>query len=175
MQLTVEACSSVCINPLQRTIKRQVNRDYPESSTEEIYNYTLIELNKFSVNDQFFQFEAIKNFLGGYRWFFLCPKCNKRSSKLFLPPEGMGRETKYFCKSCQRLKNQSALSGQNNMYRKVTRPLKKMKEIENKIAKGHLRGGKVEQLLDEHEKLDKELRGCQEYRLYTFKKKHNLT
>jgi len=174
MQLTVEACSQVCINPLQKTIRRIVNRDYPESTLKEIYEYVLKELQKFTVNDQYFEYEAIDNFLGGYRWFFLCPKCGKRVSKLFLPPEGSRREQKYLCKSCHKLKNQSALSGQNNMYRKVTRPLKKMKEIENRIAKGHLRPAKTQQLLDQYEELEKELKGSPEYRLYSFKKKHNL-
>lgn len=174
MQLTVEACSQVCINPLQKTIRRIVNRDYPESTVEEIYNYVFKELQKFTVNDQFFEYEAIDNFLGGHRWFFRCPKCRKRASKLFLPPEGTGREQKYLCKSCHKLKNQSALSGQNNMYRKVTRPLRKMKEIEDRIAKGHLKPSKTQELLDQYEELEKELKGSPEYRLYSFKKKHNL-
>lgn len=172
--MTVESCTSICINPLQRSIKKLINRDYPEAAPDEIFNYTLRELQKFIVNEQSFEFEPLDNYLGGHRWFFKCPKCGKRASKLFLPPPNCGREQKYFCKSCHKLKNQSALMGQNNMYRKVTRPLKRMKEIEDKIARGHLKSDKVQELLNEYDSLEKELKKSPEFRLYTFKKKHNL-
>ena len=109
MQITVENCSSVDINTLQKTIKKIINRDYPESTQEEFYDLTLKELNKFTVNDQVFEYEAMENYLGGYRWFFKCPKCKKRCSKLFLPPiELATRVQKYYCKNCHKLKNQSA-------------------------------------------------------------------
>ena len=49
-----------------------------------------------------------------------------------------------------------------------------MKEIENKISRGHLKGEKVQELLNEHEVLEKQLKDSPEFRLYTFKKKHNL-
>jgi len=176
MQLTVEKCSSININSLQKTIKRLVKRDYPDSNVEEVYGYTLEELKSFSVNDQSFEYKALKNHLGGYRWFFVCPKCGNRASKLFLPPDNSGnRESKYLCKTCHKLKNQSALQGQNNMYRKVTRPLKRMKEIQDKISRGHLKSEKVQELLNEHDKLEQGLRDSPEYRLYTFKKRHNMS
>jgi hypothetical protein len=174
MQLTVEKCSSININSLQKAIKKLIKRDYPESSIEETYVYSQEELKKFAVNDQFFEYEALKNHLGGHRWFFLCPKCAKRASKLFLPPENGNRERKYLCKVCHRLKNQSALQGQNNMYRKVTKPLKRLKEIQDKINRGHLKSEKVQELLNEHDFLEKGLKDSPEYRLFTFKKKHNM-
>ncbi len=175
MQLTVEKCSSININSLQKTIKRLIKRDYPESTIEEVYEHSLQELRKFSVNDQMFNYEALKNHLGGHRWFFLCPKCGKRASKLFLPPESVGgRELQYLCKVCHKLKNQSALQGQNNMYRKVTKPLKRMREIQDKIKRGHLKGPKVVELLNEHDILEKGLKDSPEYRLFAFKKKHNM-
>jgi hypothetical protein len=49
-----------------------------------------------------------------------------------------------------------------------------MKIIENKIAKGHLRPEKIQELLNEYESLEKQLRDAPEFRLYSFKKKHNL-
>ena len=175
MAVTVENCTSICINALQKTIKRIIDRDYPNATTDEMYNYTHEELKKFSVNDQRFDYLALNNYLGGFRWFFQCPKCEKRASKLFLPPETIKtREHKYLCKACHRLKNQSALSGQNNMYKKVTRPLKRMKEIEDKISKGHLRSDKVQEFLAEYDTLEKSLRDTPEFRLYAFKKAHNL-
>lgn len=175
MQITVETCHSICINPLQKAIKKLINRDYPDIIPEEIYEHTFEELKKFTVNDQYFEYEAFSNYLGGHRWFFHCPKCKRKANKLFLPPAGTkGREQKYLCKYCHRLKNQSALQGQNNMYKKVTKPLKRIKEIENKISRGHLKSEKVQELLDEYETIEKELKNSPEFRLYTFKKKHNL-
>ena len=37
MQLTVEKCSSININSLQKTIKKLIKRDYPDSNIEEVY------------------------------------------------------------------------------------------------------------------------------------------
>lgn len=174
MQVTIEACTLICVNILQKAVKKLIKREYPESTRDETYQYTFKELKKFTANEQFFEYEALSNYLGGHRWFFKCPKCHNRASKLFLPPVGYGKEQKYLCKSCHKLKNQSALMGQNNMYRKVTRPLKRMKEIEEKVARGHLKNEKVQELLNEYENLEKELKTSPEFRLYSFKKKHNL-
>lgn len=175
MQVTVEGCTSICIHALQKSIRKLIERDHPQPTIEELYDYTKEELLKFAVNGQTFQYASMKNYLGGYRWFFLCPKCTNQASKLFLPPEGSrNKEQKYLCKSCHKLKNQSALMGQNNMYRLVTRPLKRMKEIEDKISKGHLKQEKVQELINEYESIERQLKESPEYRLYSFKKKHGL-
>ncbi len=175
MQVTVESCHSVSINTLQKSIKKLISKDYPGATVDEVYNHTLSHLNNFSIEGQIFEYEAIPNHLGGHRWFFLCPECKARSSKLFLPPESAeGRKRIYLCKGCHKLKNQSAIQGQNNMYRKVTKPLKRLKEIEDKIARGHLKSEKVQELLDEYEKIEQRLKDSPEFRLYTFKKKHKM-
>ena len=175
MQVTVESCTSININTLQKTIKRELNKDYPDSNQDEIYIYTLKELKKFSVEGQTFKYEAITNYLGGYRWFFLCPKCGVRATKLFLPPEDiLTKENKYLCKKCHKLKNQSAIAGQNSIYKKVTRPLKRMRLIENKIGRGHLTSEKVQALLEEYNDIENKLKNSPEFRLYSFKKKHNI-
>ena len=49
-----------------------------------------------------------------------------------------------------------------------------MREIENKIQRGHLTSEKVTDLLNEHDFLEKELKKSPEYRLFKFKKTHNL-
>ena len=174
MQVTVESCTCICIHSLQKSIRKSVDKVHPNSSIEEIYEYTKDELDQFTINGQTFEYSFLKNHLGGHRWFFLCPQCKRKSSKLFLPPKGLAKEFLYLCKMCHKLKNQSALMGQNNMYRKVTRPLKRMKEIEDKIGKGHLKQETVQGLLNEYENLEKQLKESPEYRLYIFKKKHNL-
>lgn len=175
MRLTVENCSQVRINDLQKRVRKIIEKDWPDASIEESYDHTMEELKGFSVNGQTFEYESMRNHLGGHRWFFLCPKCNQRVNKLILPPEGIGgREKKYLCKTCHRIRNQSAVLGQNSMYQKVTRPLKRMKEIEDKIAVGHLTTDKVKELLDEYDALESQVKSEPDYRLYMFKKKHGL-
>lgn len=172
MTMTVEKCSSINIFSLLKEVKKQVNRDYPDTVSEELLKIVQEELSKFTINGQQFEYIAIDNYLGGYRWFFACPKCKNKASKLFLPP--LSGEQKYLCKNCHKLKNQSALMGQNNIYKKVSRPLKRMKEIEDKIHRGHLKTDAIQKLLDEYDKLEKDLKGSPEFRLYSFKKKHDM-
>jgi len=174
MKITIENCSLIYIGSLQKAARKLIERDYPDSSEQEIHGLTLEELKKFSVNDQLFEYTSIKNRLGGFRWFFLCPKCGSRVSKLFFPPEGNGYRKKYLCKSCHDLRNQSAVMSQNKIYRKVTRPLKRLRDIEKKLDRGYLNSDKVQQLLNEYDKIEKELKSSTEYRLYAFKKRHGL-
>jgi hypothetical protein len=174
MQITVESCSSIDVNTLQSTIKRIIRREYPESTKEEALAHTTNELRKFSVDGQFFEYTNLKNYLGGFRWFFLCPKCKKKANKLFLPPLGSKKEHVYACKACHKLKNQSAIMGQNSMYKMVTRPLKRMKIIEDRVARGHLPAERIQELLNEYETLEAQLKDSPEFRLFSFKKKHNL-
>lgn len=175
MKLVLENCSVINCSHLQRAARKIIDRDYPESNIEELYKYTYAELQKFSANGQTFEYTAVKNYLGGHRWFFFCPKCKSRVSKLFLPPETSGLEHSYQCKSCLGLKNQSAVMGQNKLYKKVTRPLRRMQEIRTKLERGHLTSKKIQELLDEYEKLEQEVKSCPEYRLYAFKKKQGIS
>jgi len=167
----LENCSSINISALQKTIRKNIDKDYPESSEEEIFSITNAELDKFSINNQKFKYSSMKNRLGGYRWFFLCPQCSSRVNKLWIPPRGSGLTQKYFCKNCHGLKNQSVIMGQNKIYKKVIRPLKRMKEIEAKLEAGYLRNNIVENLLNEYDQLEKKMKNCPEYRLYIFKKR----
>jgi len=174
-RITVECCSQILISDLQKRVRRLIQREYPESTEEEVYRYTLEEFRKFKVNEQTFEFSAQRNYLGGYRWFFICQRCHKKANKVILPPDwAAGKEKIYLCKTCHGVKNQSVVMGQSSMYQKVTKPLKRMKEIEDKIAVGHLSMDKVQTLLDEYDKLEAELKNAPEYRVYVFKKKHNL-
>lgn len=175
MQVTTENCTVLSVHILQKTISKSIKKSYPEIAEDEKFELTNKELEKFNVDGQTFEYVSMKNHLGGHRWFILCPKCKIKCHKLFLPPVGcLSKEHKYLCKTCHKLKNQSSLLSQNTLYNKVTKPLKRMKEIEDKIAVGHLRSDMVEKLLDEHESLEKSLKDTHEYRVYAFKKKHNM-
>jgi len=175
MRLTAEACSQINITDLQKKVRKVITRDYPESTEEEIYSHMANELKKFVVNGQAFEYSSQRTYLGGYRWYFICPKCKKRSNKLLLPPETLkDHEQLYQCKICHGIRNRSTSIGQSTLYQTVTKPLRRMKQIEDKIAIGHLTMDKVQDLLDEYETIEKGLKTSPEYRLYMFKRKHNM-
>ena len=174
MKLTLENCSCIYIGTLQKTYKKKFVKESEDYTEQGVYDGVLAELKKFTANGQTFKYTAIKNKLGGHRWFFLCPKCGGRVSKLFLPPKDKGLERKYLCKNCHGLKNQSAVMGQNRIYKQVTKPLKRLKEIEKKLENGYLGNDKIKVLLDEYEAIENQMKNTPEYRLYVFKRTRNI-
>lgn len=174
MRLTLENCACLYVGTLQKTFKKKALKDNPDLQEEELYNDVQADLDEFTVNGQTFQYTSIRNRLGGHRWFFLCPKCTRRVSKLFLPPKGNSLEQKYLCKNCHGLKNQSAVMGQNRIYRQVTKPLKRMRQIEKKLENGYLGSEQIKTLLDEYEAIENTMKNTPEYRLYVFKRTRNL-
>lgn len=175
MRLLSEQCSALNVNALQTAIRKLIDKDHSGATSEEVFQYTKEELDKFTVNNQKFEYTHLPNRLGGYRWFFLCDKCKSRCSKLFLPPEGVPNYTHlYLCKECHGLHNESVMRANNTVYKKVVKPLKRLREIEEKLEKGHLTKGKVDELLNEYDALEKEMKDTHEYRLYAFKKKRGM-
>jgi hypothetical protein len=175
MRLVSEQCSVLSVNALQTAIRKIINKNYSGATEDEVFKYTQEELEKFTVNNQKFEYTHLPNRLGGYRWFFSCGKCKGRVSKLFLPPEGVpGYEHQYWCKECHGLHNESVMKANNNIYKKVVKPLKRLREIEEKLEKGHLMKDKVQELLNEYDELEKQMKDTQEYRLYAFKKKRGI-
>ena len=175
MKLLAEQCSVISISTLQKKIRKVIDQDKPESSDEEIFKFTEEELNKFQVNGQKFSYTFMKAWLGGYRWFFTCEKCKERVQKLFLPPEVYKEyEHKYLCKTCHNLCNESVVKANKPIYRKVIRPLKRLQEIETMLEKGHLRENKIEELLNEYDQIEQEMKNTLEYRQYVFKKKRGM-
>ena len=61
MKLLAEQCTSITITNLQREIRRLIDRDYPESTEQKIFDSTQKELAKFQVNDQVFEYTFLKN------------------------------------------------------------------------------------------------------------------
>jgi superfamily II helicase len=176
MTVSVEQCSVITSNTLQKNIRKDINKKWPQATRDEIFNRTQEELDKFTVHDQKFKFMWVPNQFGGFRWFFLCERCNGKALKLFLPPkEAYEYEHKYFCKRCHKLKNESLIRCNNGLYKHVLRPLYRMKAIEKKLEVGHLRPEKTRELLDEYEAIENEMKQSPEYRLYVFKKKRGLT
>ena len=175
VRLTLENCTCLYVGMLQKTFKKKALKDDSNIQEEELRTIVQSNLEGFTVNGQTFQYTSIRNRLGGHRWFFLCPKCSRRVSKLFLPPKGGNTlEQKYLCKNCHGLKNQSAVMGQNRIYRQVTKPLKRLREIERKLENGYLGSERIKAYLDEYEAIEQAMKNTPEYRLYVFKRTRNL-
>jgi hypothetical protein len=175
MKLLVEQCSVLDISALQRSISKDIRENYPDITQEEKLEIILHELDMFRVGEQSFNYTHKENFLGGYRWAFLCPKCNREARKLFLPPiEKSDHEHRYLCRICHNLINESNCPQTRKMYTKVFRPLRKLQEIESKLEKGYLQPSKVEALLNEYDAIEAEMKKSVEYRLYSFRKRGEL-
>jgi hypothetical protein len=175
MKLHVEQCSAISISVLQSKIRDMINVNYPESDEQTIFQHTEEELNKFTVNNQKFEYTYIKNVLGGYRWFFLCGKCKDRVQKLFLPPLiYTGYEYKYYCKNCHKLQNESVSKSHSPIFKRVVQPLKKLHKIEAQLERGHLTQTKIEELLNEYDSIENQMKESLEYRRYVFKKRRGF-
>lgn len=174
MRIMVEQCTCINISHLQKTIRKIATREDPTIKNDDLFEYTKIELERFTVNEQTFKYDYMQNILGGYRWFFLCDKCGNRAVKLFLPPEGCNLEQRYLCKHCHNIKNESVVRANNALYKRVIRPLKRLREIEAKLEKGHLSAELTDKLMDEYDAIEKEMKSTREYRLYAFRKKRGM-
>lgn len=62
---------------------------------------------------QYIHLEATAPNYGGLRWWFSCPRCERRSAKLYLPP----RQDLFACRTCHRLSYESAQAAGSFAYR----------------------------------------------------------
>lgn len=173
--MAAEAATVFIFSELATKIKNETRKRYPDLSDEKVKDLVLQSLKKFTLNDQNFEFVCSSNYLGGYRWYVICPKCGKQCIKLYLPQNFPGRDQKYYCKECHELRNSSTLMGATKKYKKVTRPLKKLEALKQKILRKGLSASRSKTLLDEYERLERELKTSPEYRLWEFKNKHSLS
>jgi hypothetical protein len=173
-KVSLDDCSQLCISRLYGAVKKSVMKDY-DPKPEEFVETIQQALSEFVVNNQTFEYDIFHNKVGRQRWYFKCPKCLQRTTKLFLPPEGKGFEPKYLCKRCHSLKPRSTTMGPTHMYKYVYRPLKKLYTIERKLQKSRwLPSEKIELLLAEYKRIEEEMKKSPYYKLYEFKKKRGL-
>lgn len=159
---------------LVKKIKKHLTEQFPGLTPEQASYKTKESLKSFTLNNQFFHYESIPNTLGGVRWFVLCPKCKKRSLKLYLP-KAKDRESLYLCKDCHKLKPSSMLLGGRSKYKHITRPLKRIEQIKKKLLNKKTNIEEVDKLFKELDKIEKKLSESAEYRLWKFKKEHKRT
>jgi hypothetical protein len=171
--LAVESTASFSFGTLIQKIKSELRNRFPELSSEdeEFSRLMLKNLKAFKLSDQSFDYTKQNNYLGGVRWFVLCPDCHKKSIKLYLPKD-TSRVQKYLCKRCHQLKNTSALLGPTVRYQKVIRPLKQLEKIRKLLLKKNMTPEKAKFLLDAYDRIEEELKSSSEYRLWKFQQEH---
>lgn len=154
---SIETADCLDMNRLVGAIKEGILKNVTagkELTADDVRKLILLNLSKFSIDDQNFEFTSIPNRLGGSRWMVKCPKCSKRVVKLYLPTTE-DKEKKYFCKDCHLLRPPSALYGPTRRYREMIRPLRRMERIKEILNSNNLSELKTKELLDEYDDLDK--------------------
>lgn len=172
--LACEKTTSFSFLTLIKKVKAQIKKKNPDFSVEQVHEKIGEELKEFTLNEQRFEYEKIRNHLGGYRWYVICPRCGNSAQKLYLPSNHPNREQRYLCMNCHRLKNASSLYGATNKYKKVFKPLKRMDKIKTLLLKRGITTERARELLDEYERLERELKVSPEYRLWEFRKKNKM-
>lgn len=171
---SAESATCFTFTELSTRVKEEIKKKYPDIDEEDLRKRMLQSLKKFTINDQTFEYVYYPNHLGGYRWYVLCPKCRTRCLKLYLPSKYPEREQQYYCKECHRLKNSSSLLGATKKYQKVVRPLKRLDAIKAKLLKRGTTPERAKKLLEEYDRIERELKASPEYKLWEFRRKHGL-
>jgi len=131
-------------------------------------------LELFEMNGQKFKYFFSEKGFGGGSWFVICPKCGKPKNRLYLPNKFDDREQLYLCQDCHLLRPLCVMSGKSTTYRKIIKPLKRMQAIKEMITNRKLSTERSARLVDEYEKLEKDLKASKEYRVWKFKTEHGI-
>jgi hypothetical protein len=171
--LSLESANIFNFNNLVVKVKKNLQEKYPDIKGAEYIDLIHKTLNTFRLNNQKFEYNYIKNGFG-YKWFIQCPKCDKPSFKLYLPVKAKDREQLYLCRMCHKLKHASLLLANSKRYKKVVKPLKQLERIRAQLLKRNHTNDRTKELLDEYERIEKELASSPEYRLWKFQKEHGI-
>lgn len=170
----IESTTCFNFNNLCSKIKKDLLKKNGNLRGKALDKQIVDSLKTFAINDQTFEYTSSKNHLGGRRWYVKCPKCKSLCLKLYLPTKYSDREQKYQCRDCHKLKNESLLLGNSTKYRKVVKPLKRLEKLRSMLLKKGLDPLKAKPILDEYERVEKDLSSSPEYRLYRFQKEHGV-
>jgi transposase-like protein len=161
-----ESAHTLDVNKLVKTIKVAIKENFTKNSegedisAKEVSEAIEHNLKLFKVDSQSFEFFSIPNKLGGCRWMAKCPKCESPVLKMYKPNEG----DPYLCKDCHKLRSPSALYGPTRRYKEIVRPMRRMERIKEILATSNLSEAKTKSLLDEHDKLHRDLQESTFYR-----------
>lgn len=169
---SVESTTCFSFDDLLKRVKKDIKEKYPDINNEEFHDLIYKSMKSFKLNNQTFDYMSKESNLGGKRWYVKCPECGKPCLKLYLPTQHKDREQIYKCQVCHRLKNMSVLLGASSKYKKVVKPMKQLERLRSQILKKSMTPAKAAPLLEEYERIEKELSSSPEYRLWKFQKKH---
>jgi hypothetical protein len=158
-----------------KKVKEELKSIHKYATPDEIKDLIYKNLKTFKLNNQVFDYFCQDNYLGGQRWFVKCPKCGSNCFRLYLPQANSGREQRYLCRVCHRLKNVSALMGATSKYTKVVKPLKNLEKIKKALLKRGITPEKAAPLLDAYDKIEKQLETSAEYRLWKFQQRYKAS
>ena len=162
---STEDADCLDVNRLVAVIKRTILKKFKGLNADEVRARVGFNLEAFRIEDQSFKFTSLANKQGGVRWMVFCPKCGSRVVKLYLPKSvSEGVESKYFCKNCHNLRPPSALYGPTRRYKELIRPQRRMEKIKTKLRSTNLSNARTEELLNEYDKLDEQVRNSTFYR-----------
>lgn len=160
---SVDQAHCLDMNKIVSKVKKDIKTKFPEISTEKLHETIGLNLAAINIGGQTFGFENIPNKFGGFRWMIQCPKCGKRSLKLYLPQSIQGREQKYFCKKCHDLRPPSSLYGSTKRYKEIVKPMRRMERIKELLS-SNPSSKKAESLIDEYESLEQVVKGSTFYK-----------
>ena len=171
--LPVEAASVVNFRNLIIKVKKNLLTRYPKIKGDDFAELVHKSLDTFKINDQNFEYIYTPNGYG-MNWYVVCPKCKRKCVKLYLLTKATDREPLYLCRLCHKIKHASLLLASSKRYTKVIKPLKQLEQLRAKLLKRTNSSEKTKQLLDEYERIEKELAASSEYRLWKFQKEHGV-
>jgi hypothetical protein len=172
--LPIESTDRLDFGVIITKVKREIKKKYPNDTEDEFNQRMYASLKNFTVNNQTFEYQHQPNYLGGARWYILCPKCGRQCLKLYLPSKFPKKEQLYLCKVCHGLKNSSSLAGTSRRYKEVIKPLKELHKIRKKLLRKGMTPERAAPLLEEYKRIERELSNSPAYNLYKFQKEHGI-
>ena len=172
--LSVESATCFNFYNLVGKVKKSLQARFPEVKGDDFQQLMYKSLKTFKLDEQKFDYSFLRNNLGGIKWYVKCPKCGRDVFKLYLPTKANDREQLYLCMKCHKLKHASSLLGNTKRYHKVVKPLKALEKIRAQLLRRNISNEKAKELLDEYERIEKELASSPEYRLWRFQKEHGV-
>lgn len=170
--IAVEDTASFNFFDIAKRIKDQIKKRRPDLSIKDVNILILKNLRKFTINDQYFEFQPVSCKLGGMKWYVKCPKCDKRATILYLPSKNPERLQKYLCRTCHKLRHRSVMLGTTKKYTEVIRPMKRLETIRDSLLKTHIPKERAEMLLKEYKDIEEKLKHSHEYQLWKFRTEH---
>jgi hypothetical protein len=171
---SIESTTCFNFNNLSKKVKVNLLKKFPQVKGKAFDELMYRSLCTFKLNGQEFDYMSSNNHLGGVRWYVKCPKCGRPALKLYLPSELKDREQQYLCKYCHKLKNASLLMGASKRYKKVVKPLKMLEKLRAQLLNKNMTPARAQPILEEYERIERELAASPEYRLWKFQKEHGI-